>query len=1178
MDKLSGTLILNVLNGNLGIESTQKFPIKHIFDNKSKTKNGAGQGGKENDFLAIFDEEPIKIGEATFYHEDKLIELKQKLQLVTGIPIFKQHIQVKGLQASGDDVNDGDSANSQIYMLSVYGHEHSVLVEELADTEKRIGEIPVDMYLYNNSDGIQVSAYDYFRTIGDLLNKSIKRKEIELYLLNLDSIMANTAITEFQEHIYYGFVLKFYPMLTKDTFLEYITESSDLANYDRLHPNSNALVRKYEKESKLIKRPQLDIPIDTFVRSATMYVEGGCVVNLLQLFARLQTDDKTLLVSVKTRTLVLTKTKRIYQQNVRIRHNEMVILFRASPETIFLMRLYPTGRYKVETRWNALKLDYKVLYKLFEEAVNPFIRFINSLGRPCFVSYNRLKEINLETSTISSLHLDLFWRHGRYFADVDKELQKYVDAGIFNSSIEKDEEKKFKSTYYFSKGTKPEYQSLLSLGGDFNDYSYTSDPKMYQKWYKLIAGRQFVVNNRLSDMKIELDNVTEAEYELFVLFFKGLAGVLMKQPKVISSSKMRLKKLKEYDPVLFDLKMHGSKLLYSKLCQQKFQPLIFSQEEIEALPKAQKEKMVKYWNFTVEQPVYYLCDNPRIPYLHFRLNKHPLGFCLPCCKITPVEKTKRKMELFQACLERRNVEHINSKTQRYVIAYGKVMEPKRIGSLPSHFTKYFGLNFPGEEKDFYLLGVDQDISGVLAVYGYYLQKTAKEVLLDMFNYVTEHPDLFLYLHQSRLNTYFSNIQDFLSNLLELSPHKFGDWDKLLLELGEYTYDMVAIVFRDNRTGGEYDFELEISKPNFPEHRQKFVLIFHYVVYSPIVKANTNKYFSKGMIDTITYTRTDPIIQLMASLLVYKPMRAEINLKIIREVCDINKFKITRTLVNARRLIYAVVVETAIGQAYIPVALEPTQLSMTDFTLPKPLPFAALKNVIDAINKLIVDRYHSEFQEIAISTFLLDQTQKRAIGFYHNQNYYFDPIDLDDEESGIVLKHSPDVINSKIVDYLQKPSAIPTESDEYMRLFKEIHGYDLFILEFFQKLDQHKNDKVRASVVKMLKNKHTKELREKFGVDEANVIVKMYQSKNFDQLFKNARFSFDGKLIEEGFKKDESELVELIASVMPDASTQYCEMLAQDIKNPLKQRAIQFLPNIPLDLYVAEEENIYIKQI
>jgi hypothetical protein len=284
------------------------------------------------------------------------------------------------------------------------------------------------------------------------------------------------------------------------------------------------------------------------------------------------------------------------------------------------------------------------------------------------------------------------------------------------------------------------------------------------------------------------------------------------------------------------------------------------------------------------------------------------------------------------------------------------------------------------------------------------------------------------------------------------------------------------------------------------------------------------------------------------------------------------------MVNARRLIYAVVVQTTIGQAYIPIALEPTQDSMTDFLLPKPLPFAALKAVIDAINKLIVNRYHSEFQEIAISTFLLDKTQRRAIGFYHNQNYYFDPIDLDQEESGIVLKHNPDVINSKIVDYLQKPAIIPTESEEYIRLFNEIHGYDLFILEFFQKLDQHKNDKARAEVVNMLKKKHTKELRDKFGVDEANILAKMYQSKNFDQLFKSTRFSFDGKLIEEGFKKDESELIQLIASVVPDASKQYCEMLAQDIKNPLKQRAIQFLPNIPLDLHVAEEENIYIKQL
>src|SRR5690606_19690082 len=85
-----------------------------------------------------------------------------------------------------------------------------------------------------------------------------------------------------------------------------------------------------------------------------------------------------------------------------------------------------------------------------------------------------------------------------------------------------------------------------------------------------------------------------------------------------------------------DGKIENEGKLYSIICQGPNQPIIYSQDEIKDIAAYRRKRLVKYWNFTYEEPVYYECPNSQYPHLNFMSGYHPAGYCLPCCKKRPM--------------------------------------------------------------------------------------------------------------------------------------------------------------------------------------------------------------------------------------------------------------------------------------------------------------------------------------------------------------------------------------------------------------------------------------------------------------------------------------------------------------------------------------------------------------
>ena len=91
-------------------------------------------------------------------------------------------------------------------------------------------------------------------------------------------------------------------------------------------------------------------------------------------------------------------------------------------------------------------------------------------------------------------------------------------------------------------------------------------------------------------------------------------SVGMTKEDIERKHKKPLSNLKEQDPHLYNFKkIYNADIVYSKLCQKPYQPILLTQNQYNILPSGDKKKITKYWNFTTSTDAYYQCPNPEFP-------------------------------------------------------------------------------------------------------------------------------------------------------------------------------------------------------------------------------------------------------------------------------------------------------------------------------------------------------------------------------------------------------------------------------------------------------------------------------------------------------------------------------------------------------------------------------------
>ena len=154
------------------------------------------------------------------FQEDKISEFKEKLFLITGIPIYRQHLW--------------NEHKEHTYPMSylLYQHDIRIYVDinvaiklfiKNSSVDKVEG-IPVNMELYSNKNNIRVIANDEFRILKDIyeVRGTTNYKIIDAgdFLSSIkDNLekMISPNKNQFDlsfEMIYYSFVLKYFPIVS----------------------------------------------------------------------------------------------------------------------------------------------------------------------------------------------------------------------------------------------------------------------------------------------------------------------------------------------------------------------------------------------------------------------------------------------------------------------------------------------------------------------------------------------------------------------------------------------------------------------------------------------------------------------------------------------------------------------------------------------------------------------------------------------------------------------------------------------------------------------------------------------------------------------------------------------------------------------------------------------------
>ncbi len=175
-----------------------------------------------------------------------------------------------------------------------------------------------------------------------------------------------------------------------------------------------------------------------------------------------------------------------------------------------------------------------------------------------------------------------------------------------------------------------------------------------------------------------------------------------------------LQRLQMEDPVLYKPKPGEDKdKLYSVRCQKKKQPWILSNGDYQKLSQKDKNAAIKYWNFTNDEPAYYMCPKA-FPHANLFASNHPEGYCMMCCNMQKPRPESQAAKINAIChakhkITRYDEEQIiadDSGSVRHVLGAGKDIPPGRLGMLDHSVASFLGSSGRAGSK-FLALGVDQ---------------------------------------------------------------------------------------------------------------------------------------------------------------------------------------------------------------------------------------------------------------------------------------------------------------------------------------------------------------------------------------------------------------------------------------------------------------------------------------
>ncbi|AMN83611.1 hypothetical protein D5b_00183 [Faustovirus] len=1037
-----------------------------------------------------------------FYPIDKYSELRLKTQVITGIPYYRQHIYT---QVAGNIV-----LPYKLFAMGIYDADITQTHTNVDADTQYVHGIPIDKWLFDNKDESKVEILEDFKTLDDI------GLPVDIYVYDLADYIDNNFFDadEYQLNLVYnGFVIKYFPQLTYEAFKDFVKSESDFViRYGDLAPDTATLRNRFVAESRIldahysIRKSRHQYAI-TFMQS--MVESGQVILDIRKLFDHLHTDLKLpeiyAFVNYGNQNYLLRKYYHLNASNIQIpidtnirkgltiaislrRDDQLNYHIRTSTtlENDLSRYLYitfmPDGKYFMKTIWSEeLKIDFEELHKKLKVIVNPLIEAVNGLGGNVFGNTRRLQLVSKSNIIYKSLNVSVYYNRGLNsdeFRELRRLFESYNSAGITQS---RQAQQFNRYEIMWCKGLRDYDTSMIEkiIGSVANislnnQYIHFSNNTVKQKWDAQFAGKTLRIHQRTTDVKFEILNIHENDFDTFADI---LATYLAQLTTAINNSKeskatsdvrnvKRLRKLREQDPVLYNLKKYGHKKVYSVLCQKSRQPTILTDTELSGNPSL-KQRAVEYHNFTTNKPAYYRCENKYYPYFGFITGEHKQGFCLPCCMKTKPSGDSKKIDVYDKCMSEHKYTEDTASASRYIMNYGKDLEPSRLAYMPA------GINDALLNADSKLLiyGCEQSLpqlphAGFIFAAAAAIRREPNDILEQFIKYINDND--YSVLLNGKIREYFPTAARMIADIRELTAPQgqrrgFKRWNEVFAELLHRALGYSSIMIIDE-SGYAEDFNLFM--PSYSDSGARFVIIAKVKNhYYPVFEVDVKKYIKTSEIENSVYGLKHPVVENIAIIIARSMKRFTTdddtahkqNLRTylsIREYADKNKITI-RKYVNSHNMIYGV----DFDGVFVPVAIVNSEDKIPAIrTQPVATEYSKLMAILAPIDAFIgiSTKFRIAYMYKGEVRLLID-----TVGFtYHVVQI---PDDLDAPK--VELGHDPSEINKVILK--NGIDTLPTRSNEVNIALYKIYEYRLFFNEFIKYLANERNDSLRKELKRVL---------------------------------------------------------------------------------------------------------------
>lgn len=1065
----------------------------------------------------------------SIYPEDNIFELKQKIAIHTNIPIYKQHLFYK----------NEDEEESLPYHLISDGilHVKSLDIYTASDDEKHLG-IPIDKQIFQIRDDIKVEAYDKFT-----LTNSIH----DISIINLDEFVkpVEQSLNKVDEYtldlIYYGFIIKYFPMMTREIFEMYCNNEEDLKqNYPDMVVQ-NKWIETFKLQGDIINSHK-KIPPNKCLSMVITRITGTLTtshrfpINLRNLADKIQTTTTRPIITVKIehnnrKYMVIKQNNNIKKDAIKIPNTSglNIIVFKSQSVNLtqshydntffWFINVSKNGEVKINSSFHeSAGMNFESIINEIIRIVNPVVNIINSFGK--FAMHKNIPTFNKTNVQFKSIDAALLWK--RVISANKFKILRDKFTPLLQSQICTTKGTPTNETFEFVFKKGMHKFDLNTITSSFlvihsqpitNFYMFLSNSSVKNKWENIYHGRSGKCTHKTTYIKFDVKNIREEEFQIFQRYIEQFLHRIspdMNVPDSTITSTKRLWRLREGDPELYNLRTQGKKRVYSILCQNPRQPLIFAPEEYESLNKTQKAKLIKYHNHTYNRPAYYSCPNPKYPVFSFITGEHPKKYCLPCCsKKTSEDVDSKKSNIISKCMETFSyTDTSGDEKTKYQINYNKLgLKDGRFFKLPQIMYNLFN-------KQYVIMGYKPrlNINKINMTVIDSMGKLTDIFFVDLVHKITTaikkkqyelimHGKLIGIMTKEELIKYLTLMPS--GNIPDDQNITSFDWNGLFLEsLADINYH--PIVFEDVHGS--------IMLTYHSVGERQCLLFKHDGIYYPIVEVDTSANYA---IKNTIFTNNEDINQLIAKI----ENMSHRTSKIVKEQMYIEEFvrkhpwSIEKYIMNYKNRCIAVLLKHEIKETFVYWSIPESQTDANKEYKEDFLPFNPDEYVLWTADFIEWADSYSKYCKIPyiIKEYIGYNSKIQGVNVLWGGEQYFsylkDTAAAEDKEIK-ELRYNIAEVNKSMM--LNEDAEIDLNLP---RIYYIKYLYKLFIMEFINYVNLEKNEEIRkqlnsinAKTVINIQKEIKKIVPE--GDDRTNIIETIRNNKNWKEEVENRSWNFD----------------------------------------------------------------------